>query len=107
VVLLLILLGIGLALFSAPNTNAIMSSVSRHHYGVASAMLATMRSLGMMMSMGMVMIAFALLLGDIALSPAMAGPFLQSMQAIFLVLFLFSIVGAAVSWRRSMHRTHA
>ncbi|MCU0631413.1 MAG: MFS transporter [Methanolinea sp.] len=103
VILLLVLLGIGLALFSAPNTNAIMSAVSRHHYGVASAMLATMRSLGMMMSMGMVMIAFALLLGNIPVSPAMAGPFLKSMQAVFLVLFSLSICGAVVSWRRGVH----
>lgn len=107
VILLLIVLGTGLALFSAPNTNAIMSSVSRHHYGVASAMLATMRSLGMMMSMGLVMIAFALILGNIPVSPAIAEPFLQSMRAVFLVLFVFSILGALVSRSRSTNTPHA
>ncbi len=100
VILLLVILGIGLALFSAPNTNAVMSSVSRHHYGVASAMLATMRSLGMMMSMGLVMIAFALILGSTSITPASAGPFLLSMQAVFLILSFISIIGALVSRRR-------
>lgn len=100
VILLLVILGIGLALFSAPNTNAIMSSVSRHHYGVASAMLATMRSLGMMMSMGLVMIAFALILGSTPISPTSAGPFLHSMRVVFFILFLVSILGALISRRR-------
>jgi len=107
VILLLVLLGVGLALFSAPNTNAIMGAVSRHHYGVASAMLATMRSLGMMMSMGLVMIAFALFLGNAQLTPAMTGSYLRCMQIIFLALFLFSIAGALVSWRRSVRRLPA
>ena len=39
----LILLGFGYALFSSPNMNAIMGSVERKSYGVASGMLATMR----------------------------------------------------------------
>ncbi len=36
----LFLLGVGFAFFSSPNTNAIMSSVSRGFYGTASAFLA-------------------------------------------------------------------
>jgi EmrB/QacA subfamily drug resistance transporter len=36
IVLLLILMGIGFGLFSSPNSNAIMSSVEKHHLGVAS-----------------------------------------------------------------------
>jgi len=40
----LILLGFGFALFSSPNTNAIMSSVEKKFYGVASGTLGTMRS---------------------------------------------------------------
>ncbi len=46
----LIILGFGIALFSSPNTNAVMSSVDNRSYGVASAMLATMRSIGAMHS---------------------------------------------------------
>jgi predicted MFS family arabinose efflux permease len=44
----LILLGFGFALFSSPNTNAIMGSVERRFYGLASGSVGTMRLLGMM-----------------------------------------------------------
>jgi EmrB/QacA subfamily drug resistance transporter len=51
----LVVLGFGFALFSSPNTNAIMSSVERRFFGVAGAMVSTMRQVGMMFSMGIVM----------------------------------------------------
>ena len=56
----LILLGFGFALFSSPNTNAIMSSVERKFYGVASAILATMRSIGQTFSMGISTLIFTI-----------------------------------------------
>jgi hypothetical protein len=59
----LCILGFGFALFSSPNTNAIMSSVESRLYGVASSMLATMRLLGQMFSMGIAMMIFATYLG--------------------------------------------
>jgi Major Facilitator Superfamily. len=43
-------LGIGFGLFSAPNTNSVMSSVSRDKYGVASGVLGTMRFTGQLLS---------------------------------------------------------
>jgi hypothetical protein len=45
-------LGLGFALFSSPNTNAIMSSVDRCDYGVASGIVSTMRLIGQVMSLG-------------------------------------------------------
>lgn len=62
ILLLLILNGLGFALFASPNTNAVMSSVERKNYGVASATLATMRLTGQMFSMGiatLIMVAIA------------------------------------------------
>ena len=56
-------LGLGFALFSSPNTNAIMSSVEQQVYGIASGTLATMRITGQMLSMGIVMLIFALHMG--------------------------------------------
>ena len=60
----LCLLGLGFALFSAPNTNTVMSSVERRYFGVASATLGTMRLMGQMFSMGLAMLIFALFLGS-------------------------------------------
>ena len=48
----LVILGSGFGLFSAPNTNAVMSSVEKKYLGVASATVGTMRFTGQMLSMG-------------------------------------------------------
>ncbi|RPJ50941.1 MAG: DHA2 family efflux MFS transporter permease subunit [Methanobacteriota archaeon] len=50
VIFSLAVVGVGLAAFSAPNTSAIMGSVARHQLGLASAFLATMRVVGMALS---------------------------------------------------------
>lgn len=60
----------GLGLFSTPNTTVIMGRVGREHYGLASSLLAIMRNTGMMVSMGIVMIMFALFLGTSAITIA-------------------------------------
>jgi EmrB/QacA subfamily drug resistance transporter len=97
VILSLVLLGCGLGLFSTPNTTVIMGSVEREHYGLASSLLATMRNTGMMLSMGIVMIIFSLLLGSSAITPEISGGFLASMHLIFLVFFFLTILGAVIS----------
>jgi MFS family permease len=97
VVFLLILLGCGLGLFSAPNTTLVMGSVDREQYGIASSLLATMRNLGMMLSMGIVMIVFALYMGTAAITPEVSAGFLASMHLIFLVFFVLTILGAIIS----------
>ena len=53
----LFIIGFGFALFSSPNTNAIMSSVEKRYYGIASSTVATMRMIGMATSMALVTIA--------------------------------------------------
>lgn len=50
----LILIGIGFGLFSSPNTNAVMSSVNKEFFGIASSVLAIMRLVGQAMSMALV-----------------------------------------------------
>ncbi len=65
----LCVLGLGLALFAAPNTNAVMGSVEKRHYGVAAATLATMRITGQMFSMAVVMLLFSFYVGNVRLGP--------------------------------------
>lgn len=60
IVAVLMLLGIGFALFSSPNTNAVMSSVKPADLGMASATLGTMRLTGQTMSMGITLLILAL-----------------------------------------------
>jgi MFS family permease len=95
----LICLGIGLALFSSPNTNAIMGTVDRHDYGTASALLAMMRSLGMMLSMSIVMVFFSLVLGATVITPDQSTEFLVSMHFALITCFVLTGIGAALSRR--------
>lgn len=64
VILCLVCLGIGFALFSSPNMNAIMGSVAPHHYGIASGAVGAMRLIGQMCSMAIALVVFALVLGS-------------------------------------------
>ncbi|MGI6711128.1 MAG: hypothetical protein ACOX4L_00005, partial [Bacillota bacterium] len=54
VIINLALMGLGFALFSSPNTNAVMSAVEKRFYGIASSTLGTMRLTGQAISMAVV-----------------------------------------------------
>jgi EmrB/QacA subfamily drug resistance transporter len=81
----LALLGFGYALFSSPNTNAIMSSVENRFFGVASSMLGTMRLLGQVFSMGIAMMAFALYIGAVEIVPQHYPMLMKSITTVFTV----------------------
>lgn len=65
----LIMTGGGFSLFSPPNVNAIMGSVSSKHYGSASGAVATTRIIGQLNSMVIVTLAFTLVMGNTPISP--------------------------------------
>jgi len=96
----LIILGIGFALFSSPNVNAIMSAVENKFYGVASATIATMRLTGQMFSMGITMLVFAVILGNHPLSEANNPLLLKSIQIIFAILSVICCGGIFASLAR-------
>lgn len=104
IVVSLLLLGLGFALFSSPNTNAIMSSVERRFYGVASGMVGTMRLVGQMSSMGIVMLVFALIIGQVQITPEQYPLFLKSMRTDFIILTVLSLVGVFASLVRGRLR---
>jgi EmrB/QacA subfamily drug resistance transporter len=79
----LIVMGLGIALFISPNTNAIMGSVESRYYGVASATLTTMRQVGIMISMGIATSMFAILIGRVEITPEYYPAFIQSLRFIF------------------------
>jgi EmrB/QacA subfamily drug resistance transporter len=100
VTMYLLLLGFGFALFSSPNTNAIMSSVEKKLYGVASATFGTMRLTGQMMSMGIVMLIFAVIMGNVQITPEYYPMFLQSMRIAFIVFSVLCVFGVFASLAR-------
>lgn len=101
IVALLAVLGVGVGLFSSPNTTAIMECVEPKSYGSASAMTAMMRSLGMMLSMGAVLVVFALIMGSTAVTPAIFPEFQRSLHLIFFVFGALSALGVILSLFRN------
>ncbi|WP_296808123.1 MFS transporter [uncultured Methanobrevibacter sp.] len=82
VVIAMILQGIGMGLFSSPNMNAIMSSVPPKDAPTASASQATMRTIGQTMSLGLLTLVFALVMGNLPLSTQYADLIVRSSQMI-------------------------
>jgi len=100
IILNLILLGFGYALFSSPNTNAIMTSVEKRYYGIASGTLGTMRLLGQMLSMGIAMLLFALFIGRAQITPEYYSSFVESIKAAFMIFSVLCFIGIFASMAR-------
>jgi EmrB/QacA subfamily drug resistance transporter len=101
----LIILGMGFGFFSSPNTNAVMSSVEKKFYGVASGVLGTMRLTGQMFSMGVALLLFALYIGRKAIVPEYYPVFLKCMKMAFLISAFLCFLGIFASIARG--RTHS
>jgi EmrB/QacA subfamily drug resistance transporter len=104
IALALLFLGIGLAFFSSPNTNAIMSSIDRKHYGVGSATLGTVRLVGQVISMGIVMMVFSIILGKLEIIPEYYSLFLQSTKVAFAIFSVLCFIGIFASLARGALR---
>jgi EmrB/QacA subfamily drug resistance transporter len=104
IILGLVLLGFGFALFSSPNTNAVMSSVERKFYGVASATIGTMRLTGQMLSMGIAMLVFAVYLGRAEITPENYPLFLRSAKTAFVIFAALCVGGVFASLARGKVR---
>ncbi len=105
VVGILALLGLGFAMFSSPNTNAVMSSVEMRFYGVASGTLGTMRLVGNMLSMASVMLIFAVIIGKTQITPENTGAFLISVRVAFLLFAGVCAIGIIPSMVRGRVRS--
>jgi len=100
----LILLGLGFALFSSPNTNAVMSSVEKRFYGVASGTLGTMRLTGQVLSMGIAMLIFAVHIGHTQITPEYYPLLLTSTRSAFVLFGILCSGGVFASLARGKVR---
>jgi len=104
IVAALVLVGFGFAFFSSPNTNAIMGSVEKKHYGVAASTLGTMRIVGQMMSMAIATLVFSVFIGKVRITPAVYPLFLASMKVSFVIFFVLCCCGVFFSLARGRVR---
>ncbi len=103
----LLLLGIGFALFSSPNMSVIMGSVPPKYIGVASGLVAIMRTLGMMVSMTIVTVLFSTILHGQPITAETQGDFIRCMQTGFSIYSLLCVIGVGISFGRLGYRKEA
>ncbi len=96
----LVVTGIGFAFFSSPNTNAIMACVEQKDYGVASSILATMRSIGHTTSMVVVTLIVSRYMGSKALADAEPQLLIKTMHTAFWIFTVICAVGVFISLKR-------
>ncbi|MBN2776183.1 MAG: MFS transporter [Bacteroidales bacterium] len=100
IVILLIWLGLGFALFSSPNMSTIMGSVPKSAYGQASGTASTMRVLGQIVSMTIVTLFFAGLFAKTAVKNVDSEVFISAVRYGFASFALISLIGIYFSFTR-------
>jgi EmrB/QacA subfamily drug resistance transporter len=96
----LMILGTGFALFSSPNMNAIMGSVEKRYYGVASSTTGTMRLIGQAISIAMATLIIDMYVGSAQLTPAVADLLQKSVNVAFIVFAVTCVGGVFASLAR-------
>ncbi len=97
IILAMVLQGIGMGLFTTPNTNAIMSSVPPNETPNASAAQSAMRTIGQTMSLGLLTLIFAWVMGSLKLSSQYSGMIVQSSQLICLICTVICVIAIFAS----------
>lgn len=100
----LVILGVGFALFSSPNSHVVMGSVEAKHYGAASGVLGTMRVVGQVMSMAVVMLISTLVLGRAQIGPDNVSLFIHCQRTAFVVFAVLCLAGTFASLVRGDKR---
>lgn len=94
----MIIYGVGFGLFSPPNTNVIMGSVPPKDTSVASAAVATMRTVGQAMSMGILTLVFAFVMGDVPIIEQYYPMLVQSCQLTCIICVVLCIASVFASF---------
>ena len=94
----MVIYGVGFGLFSPPNTNVIMSSVPPKDTSVASAAVATMRTVGQAMSMGILTLVFAFVMGNVPIIEQYYPLLIKSCQITCLICVVLCIASVFASF---------
>ncbi len=92
IIVAMILQGIGYGIFSSPNTNSIMSSVPRKFASLASATVSTVRVIGQTMSLGMLTVIFAIVMGSAPIIPKYFPQLIQSSQIACIIATILCVI---------------
>lgn len=110
IILWLMILGFGYALFSSPNTNAVMSSVDRNKYGIASGILGTMRFTGQTISLAVATSILSMTTGKMITTTSNLSvepqKFLTGMRLTLTIMTVICIIGIITSLIRGKTKTN-
>ena len=105
ILLNLALIGLGFALFASPNTNAIMGSIDKSLYGVASSLLGNMRLLGQSVSMAIISLITSVLMRGLSIGmDGYADRLLVSLRTAFIIFAALCVLGVFASLVRGAPR---
>lgn len=97
VLALLAVFGVGFAVFAAPNSNAVMSSVPVDKLGVASGIITATRLSGQIFSLSFISLIFSAMMGEGHITPDLAPKFLEATRLSFMVFTPLCFAGALIS----------
>ena len=97
-VISMVIYGVGFGLFSPPNTNVIMGSVPPKDTSVASASVATMRTVGQAMSIGILTLVFAFVMGNVPIIEKYYPLLISSCQITCLICVVLCIASVFASF---------
>ncbi len=93
----IIIFGCGVGLFYSPNTKTVISSVEKKYFGVATATLTNMRSLGQTFGMGIAMLMISIFIGKVDISPANYMELGESIKTTLIILSIICSIGIFTS----------
>ena len=93
----MVVLGLGFGVFSAPNTNAVLAAVEKRDFGVATGVLGSVRSLGMMLSMAITMLVFSSTMGRAQVTPEVFPQFMEALRIVFIIFAALCLLGTVAS----------
>lgn len=93
----LIIFGAGIGLFYSSNTKVVMSAVDKKYFGVASATLSDMRSMGQIFAISIVMLIISNLLGDAKIIPSNYPELVVSLRLAIVAMTVLSAAGIFTS----------
>ena len=104
IIALMLIIGIGFAMFSSPNTNAIMSCVDKKDYGVASSLVSTMRAVGQTVGMVIVTLVVSFHLGSAPLASSDPEDVIKVTHISFIIFAVICGIGVVISLQRGRQK---
>ncbi len=93
----LLVVGVGMGLFSTPTNRNFLESLSSKFYGVGSATLSTMVYVGQTVSLGILLSILTGYMGTVQLLPNTYPLFMEGLHFSFLIFAVSSAMGAMVT----------